>query len=57
MTDATQLERLLKAIKPVCDFHAEQKREGSSLLYLPMTGRDLKELRSAYEPFRDRNKA
>jgi hypothetical protein len=56
MTDASQLERLLKAVKPVIDRHIEQKN-GHSYFEVPMTGAELKELRSAYEPFRDHYKS
>jgi hypothetical protein len=53
---ATQeFERLLQAIKAVIDRHCESK-EGSGLLYVPVTPREMKELRSAFEPFRNHNK-
>jgi hypothetical protein len=37
MTDAAQIERLLKAVKPVIDRHAEQKN-GHSYFEVPLTG-------------------
>lgn len=51
MTDATQIERLLDAIQPIIDRHAETK-EGSQLLHVPLRPHEMKELRSAFEPFR-----
>jgi hypothetical protein len=50
-----ELSRLLRAITTVLDRHIEDvqlSRDGTRLLYLPMLPHDLKELRSAVEPFR-----
>ena len=52
MATIEQLERLLKAIKPVCDRHMEQPVQGHSFMNLPITRLEMKELRSALEPFR-----
>ena len=54
MTDAAQIERLLDAIQPIIDRHAESK-EGSGLLHVPLRPHEMKELRSAFEPFRERS--
>lgn len=48
-----QIQRLLDAIKPIIDSHAETKI-GSGLLYVSIVPREMKELRSAFEPFRKR---
>lgn len=54
MSDAAQLERLLDAIRGFIDRHCESK-EGSGLLYVPVMPREMKEIRSAFEPFRERS--
>lgn len=57
MTDAAQLERLLNALRPVLDRQLEYVKasEGSRLLWLGMMPAELKEIRSAFEPFRVRS--
>ena len=50
-TGMREFDRLLDAIKRIVDRHAESK-EGSGLLYIPAAPYEMKELRSAIEPFR-----
>lgn len=54
MTDAAQLERLLDVLRGIIDRHGETKA-GSGVLHLPVTTHEMKELRSAFEPFRERS--
>lgn len=54
MTDARQLERLLDAIRGIVDAHFEEKA-GSGTLRVYVAPRKMKELRSAFEPFRERS--
>ena len=54
MSDAAQMERLLMVVKEIIDRHAESKK-GSGLLYVPVLPSEMKELRSAFEPFRERS--
>jgi hypothetical protein len=51
-----ELLRLLRATMRVVDRHAERK-EGSRLLHVPMLPLEMKELRAALEPFRERYNA
>jgi hypothetical protein len=57
MTDAVQLERLLNAVHKIVDKSVERKYEGSNLLHVIMSPRDMKELRSSFEPFRKQRPA
>ena len=52
MSDAAQMQRLIEAIRPIIDRHAETKR-ASGVLDVPVMPSEMKELRSAFEPFRE----
>lgn len=50
MTHRQEVQRLLDAIGPIVRRHCEMK-VGSGLLHVPITPAEMKELRSAFEPF------
>lgn len=52
MMDDTELVRLLKAVMRFVDRHAETK-DGPGVIQVPLLPQEMKELRTALEPFRE----
>ena len=55
MSDAAQLERLIDAVRVIVDAKAFASKHGPGVLEVLIPPRAMKELTSAFEPFRDRS--
>lgn len=55
MSDAAQLERLIDAVRVIADAKARTSKHGPGVLEVLIPPRTMKELISAFEPFRERS--